>query len=249
MVYSATVDGNNDKLVKVTPNNELQLDIVTYDKEYSPYHNTWPHLLITGRTGTNGLGDHFFNDENITHIGLTPSDRSYYYFTNDNQIDLSVDVKINSFNKGNPINGVHAFQYLLFLEIYCDNACGPERIGYWFGFNLFDDRGICYEVDQGDVRLDEKTGMLTVLLPSKQFFTNGTLYISENNFAMNQWKHVQVNLSNMIDQLVNQIHLSGKPNVKASDLRYGGFNIGYEVHGEYWASMSFKNLKLTSTKR
>lgn len=247
-VYSATIDGNNDKLVKVTPNNEVQLDIATYGKEYSPYHNTWPHLLITGRTGVNGLGDWFFNDQNITKIGLTPSDRSYYYFSSDNQMDLSVDVKLNSFNKGNAINGIHAFQYLLFLEVYCDTACGNEKIGYWFGFNLFDDRGVCYEVDQGDVRLDEKTGMLTVLLPSKQVFTNGTIY-NGGNFVYNQWKNVRVNLSSMVDQLVNQIHLSGKPNVKASDLRYGGFNIGYEVHGEYWVSMSFKNLRLTSTKR
>ena len=250
-VYSATVNGNNDKLVKVTPNDEVQLDIVTYNKSYAAEGNTWPHLLITGRSGTNGLGNiDYFNERFKDHLtGLDESDRSYYYFTNDNQIDLSVDVKINSFNAGNDINGIRAFQYLLFLEIYCDTACGNRQVAYWFGFNLFDDRGKCYEVDQGDVRLDEKTGMLTVLLPSKQFFTNGTLFISKENFAMNQWKHVQVNLSSMIDQLVNQIHRYGNPNVKASDLRYGGFNIGYEVHGEYWASMSFKNLKLTSTKK
>ena len=247
-VYTAEQNGQNDKLVKVTPNDEVQLDIVTYGKEYSPYHNTWPHLLITGRTGTNGLGTYKHFQENMGLIGLNSSDMSYYYFTNDNQIDLSLDVRLNSFNKGNPINDVHAFQYLLFLEVYCDTACGNGQVGYWFGFNLFDDRGYCYETHEGDVRYDDKTGMLTVLLPSKQVFTNGTIY-NGGNFAYNQWKHVQVNLSSMIDQLVNQIHLTGKTNVKASDLRYGGFNIGYEVHGEYWVSMSFKNLRLTSTKR
>ena len=37
--------------------------------------------------------------------------------------------------------------------------------------------------------------------------------------------------------------------INQSDLRFGGFNIGYEIHGEYNISMSFKNLSLTSTKK
>ena len=249
-VYTADVNGTNDKLVKVTPNDEVQLDIVTYGKSYSPYGNTWPHLLITGRTGTNGLGvlDYFNARLNDGITGLTSADRSHFYFTNDNKINLSLDVKLNSYNKGNPINGVQAFQYLLFLEVYCDTACGNKQASYWFGFNLFDDRGVCYEPNQGDVRVDEKTKWLTVLLPSKGIYTNGTIY-NGGNFVYNQWKHVDIDVSKRINELVDQIHRTGLTNVKASDLRYGGFNIGYEVHGEYWTSMSFKNLSLTSTKK
>ena len=249
-VYTAEVNGNNDKLVKVTPSNEVQLDIVTYNKSYSASGNDWPHLLISGRTGLNGLGvlSHFEGRLQDGMTGLTPADKSFFYFNNDKQINLSLDVKLNSYNKGNPINGVSAFQYLIYLELYCDNACGNNQVAYWLGFNLFDDRGACYESNQGSVHIDEKTGMLTVLLPSKTIYTNGTLY-NGGNFAMNQWKHVQINLSERINELLNQIHLSGKTNVKASDLRYGGFNIGYEVHGEYWVSASFKNLSLTSTQK
>ena len=247
-VYTAEVNGSNDKLVKVTPDDEVQLDILTYGKTYSPDGNTWPHLLITGRSGTNGLGG-TFTDHNLDVVGLKPSDKSFYYFTNDNDIHLSLDVKLNSYNQGQKINGIHAFQFLLFLEVYCDKACGNEQAKYWFGFNLFDDRGVCLEADQGDVRRDDKTKWLTVLLPSKTIYTNGTIY-NDGNFVYNEWKHVDIDVSQRINELVYQINTKGGyPNVKASDLRYGGFNIGYEVHGEYWTSMSFKNLSLTSTKK
>ena len=227
------------------------MDIVTYGKSYPVEHNTWPHLLIAGRTGTNGLGEmSHFNGRLADHMtGLTEDDRSYFYFSPENYMHFTADVRLNSFNRGNPINGISALQYLLFFEVYCDTACGGSRVSYWYGFNLFDDRGICIESDQGDVRPDEKTGRLTVLLPSRAIYTNGMIYRGENNFAIGEWKHIDIDISARVNELVAQINQHGYPNVTASDLRYGGFNIGYEVHGEYWVSMSFKNLKLTSTKR
>lgn len=252
-VYTAEVNGSNDKVVKVTKNDEVQIHISTYGKTYSPYGNTWPHILITGRTGINGLGNIDMFNNNLPLVGLDNSYKSYYYFSPNNKIELSLDVKLDSYNKGNPINGVQAFQYLLFLEVYCDTACGSNQVAYWFGFNLFDDRGVVYYNNEGDVRVDEKTQMLTILLPTEGIYTNGTLYNkSTNSPVLNQWKHVYVNVSHRVGELLNQINIfrsnRGLSPIKASDLRYGGFNIGYEVHGEYWVIGSFKNLKLTSTR-
>ena len=251
-VYTAEVNGNNDKLVKVSPNDEVQLDISTYGKKYPATGNSWPHLLISGRTGTNGLGvlEHFNSRLQDGLTGLNESDRSYYYFSNDNQIDLSLDVKLNKYDKGKSINGVQAFQFLFYLEVYCDNACGGSQKLYWLGFNLLDDRGYFYYGNEGEAHVDEKTQSLVALLPTEGIYTNGSIYNKSNNsLVYNQWKHVQINLSQRINELLVQIHNQGYTNVKSSDLRYGGFNIGYEVHGEYWNSMSFKNLKLTSIKK
>jgi len=238
-ITAEQTDGTNDKLFRYK-DGEIQMQVNTFGKTYPAEGNTWPHLLITGATskpnGLSTLGP--FN-------AYVPADeKSYYYLSNDNQITFEVDVKLDFMEKGNPINDVLAAQIVAYLEIYDD----VNNQMYWLGFNLFDDRGVCYNIDQGYFNMDDQTSSYNLLLPSVSIYENEATIYNGGNIVYNDWRHVKVSITEKINELIYQLNLAGI-NVDRNKLRIGGFNMGYEIHGEYWIGASFKNLSLVSTKK
>ena len=146
-------------------------------------------------------------------------------------------------HKGNPINGEQAAQILLYLEVY-DEENGRM---YWVGSNLFDDRGFGYGFNEGYFAMDQQTQSYNILYPSLSVYQNQATIYNGGNIVYNDWRHVKVDLTGKIDELVYQLSLAGMT-VDRSKLRIGGFNMGYEIHGEYWIGTTFKNLSLTSQK-
>jgi hypothetical protein len=178
-------------------------------------------------------------------LAYVPVDeRSYYYLSNDNQITFEVDVRLDFMNKGNPINNVQAAQIVAYLEIYDE----VNNQMYWFGFNLFDDRGVGFGTDQGYFDMDEQTSSYNFMLPSMSVYENQATIYNGGNIVYNDWRHVKVDLTSKINELIYQLNQAGIT-VDRSKLRIGGFNMGYEIHGEYWIGASFKNLSLMSTKK
>lgn len=246
-------DGTNDKLV-VFKNGEVTMDINTFGKTYSPNGNTWPHLLVTSaQDSLNGL-----RNQRVFKNSVPLDEQKYYYLDNNsNNIIFSLDIKLNGFKKGNSINNISAAQFLSYLEIYCKadecmDSQGNSKL-FWFGFNLFDDRSD----NQGfNYSFDEHTkSTVTALSTSSIYCVNnkcGSEYSIYNNGNFSyDWHHVEVNVTDKIKEMVDRINNSGMYTKKLtpSDFWFGGFNIGYEIHGEYWISMSFKNLRLTSTDK
>ena len=230
------------------------MDINTFGKTYSPNGNTWPHLLVTSaQDSLNGL-----RNQRVFKNSVPLDEQKYYYLDNNsNNIIFSLDIKLNGFKKGNPINNISAAQFLSYLEVYCKadeciDSQGNSKL-FWFGFNLFDDRsdnqGFNYSFDE-----HTKTTVTLLSTPSIYCVNNrcGSEYSIYNNGNFSyDWHHVEVNVTDKIKEMVDRINNSGMYTKKLtpSDFWFGGFNIGYEIHGEYWISMSFKNLRLTSTDK
>lgn len=74
---------------------------------------------------------------------------------------------------------------------------------------------------------------------------------NNGNFVYNEWKTVNVNISNYIDDVVklaNEKQLFGR-NITQDDLFIGAVNIGFEIHGEYHIGMIMKDLQITSIEK
>lgn len=227
----------NNKLVAYNNDGEMHLAMNTFGLQYSDSEASgWPHLLLGGKENSKNCITNYYS--------LNKLEQKYYTFFN-NDIWYHVDVKLDLYNKGKPINGISAAQYLSYLMIR-----DKQTMKYvWFGFNLFDDR----KVNQGNYsNLDLHTNSYIYSLGTDTIYNgmNNSIY-NNGNFVYNEWRSVDVNVSNYIDDIIklaNEKQFFGR-NITEDDLFIGGFNIGYEIHGEYHIGMSMKNLQVTSVAR
>lgn len=230
-------NGTNTKLITYNNKGELTLAFNSFGMEYGNSASGWPHLLLDGMLGTSNK-QWYFNK-------YTKLEQKYHSFTN-NDIWYHVDVKLNYYTKGNPINGVQALQYLSYIEIH-DKEVPSNTI--WFGFNLFDDRS---GNQQSYTMMDEYTQNYIYHLGTSEIYgsMNKSIY-NNGNFIYSNWRSVDVNISNYIDdvvKIINNRNLFGR-NITKDDLYIGAVNIGFEIHGEYHASISMKNLQITSISK
>ncbi|MDD6224229.1 MAG: Ig-like domain-containing protein [bacterium] len=242
-ILNANNNGINNKLITYNKNGFMKLDINTFGASYSTEASGWPHLLLAGKYYPNNV-QNFYSQENELR-------QKYNSFKDANgkwnDVIFNVDLKLDLMTKGNPIRGVQAAQYLSFIEI--KDKKGHNMI--WFGFNLFDDRA---EAQGYLTQLDQKTQKYIYLLSTPQVYNGmGNSIYNNGNIAYGQWKTASVNVSKYIRRVVDFLNGNNESGallwgrrVEAKDLYIGGFNIGYEIHGEYHMAMNMRNLKLYS---
>ncbi len=182
----------------------------------------WPHLLLE-------------------QSPLAINDSNAAYYSCDNRIVFSCDIRLAGYELTTNADGVNAAQYLAYFYMSGKNT--DEFI--WFGVNLFDDRGLQDTSWSVDFAPGSHNMIYTVStkgtygLPLRSIYKKG---ISE--------KFTKV-IIDLTPYMQNCIARANKDNTfgrqaDISDFQITGMNIGFELHGNIKCSVESKNLSLKS---
>ena len=194
------------------------------DGEYS----WWPHLL---------LNQHFSN--------LTEDQRKKNSADAD-RIFMDIDVRVLDFKKNPVPEGHHSLTFPIFFYLRCDDAPGS--------FIYFGAGGIIHNAYKPSLTpawtTDTAAHRFIYGTPMADLY-NGM----ENSYnpaqgvylSSDEWKHLRIDLTPHLDRCIEWANRDNAFNVKVSkeNLYFAGANIGFEIFGNYDATVEFKNFDMT----
>ncbi len=226
-----TITDGKTKTVTFNPDDNsisMRLNASGVYKGQPAGESNWPHLLLE-------------QSPIIDYDSLCEKDKSFYNCSADRLV-LSLDIKLRDFKNTTNNEGINAVQYLAYL--YLTDVDKNNFI--WFGINLFDSRGYqdtYWAPDSvGGLMIYSLSTKDTFGLKNRSLYRNGKPYVSED------WVHVEIDLTQHIQQLIKKANKSDAftKTFSDGDFYISGVNIGFEIHGNYDCTVDIKDFKLTS---
>ena len=194
------------------------------DGEYS----WWPHLLLNQGQGV-----------------LTGEERKKNGADAD-RVFMDIDVRVLDF-KHNPVKeGHHSLTFPIFFYLRCDDAPG-SFIYFGAGGIIHNNHNpslnpawttdsAAHRYIYGTPMADLYNGMENSYNPDHGVFLSGE-----------EWKHLRIDLTPHLDRCIEWANRDNAYNVKVSkdNLYFAGANIGFEIFGNYDATVEFKNFNMT----
>ena len=192
----------------------------------------WPHLLL---------------DQTYTKFPKELRERNG---ADADRIYMELDVRVLDF-KDNPVmEGHHSLTFPIFFYLLCDDAPGGK---IWFGGGAvihsnpnpslqpaWGTDSAAHQYMYGVPMADVYDGMENSYNPEPG------VYLSSN-----EWKHLRVDLTPHLDRCIEWANRDNAYGVKVSreNLYFAGANIGFEIFGNYDATVEFKNFDLISYRK
>ena len=166
------------------------------------------------------------------------------------RIFMEIDVRVLDF-KDTPVKeGHYSLTFPIFFYLLCDDAPGGK---IWFGgggiihssYNPHLQPGwgtdsAAHQYMYGTPMADLYNGMENSYNPAPGVYLSGE-----------EWKHLRIDLTPHIERCIEWANRDNAYGVKVSkeNLYFAGANIGFEIHGNYDATVEFKNFDLISYRK
>lgn len=189
----------------------------------------WPHLLI--------------EQAPIADYEVLSDNEKLFYRCDSDRIVLRLDIRIKDFKDTTNHNGINACQYLAYF--YLKGVNSQDFI--WFGVNLFDSRGL--QDKYWSIDTAGSNNMIYTISTKDTFGSyRKTLYRNNKPYVNDEWTHIELDLTEYIDDFIAKANSSGiyKTKFSKKDFYIGGTNIGFEIHGNYDCTIDIKDFQITS---
>ena len=188
----------------------------------------WPHLLL---------------NQHITN--LTEEQRKKNS-ANADRIFMDIDVRVLDF-KQNPVKeGHHSLTFPIYFYLRCDDA--PGSFIYFSGGGIIHNSykpsldpawardSAAHRYIYGTPMADLYNGMENSYNPEHGVYLSGE-----------EWKHLRIDLTPHLERCIEWANRDNAYGVKVSkdNLYFAGANIGFEIFGNYDATVEFKNFDMT----
>ena len=189
----------------------------------------WPHLLIEQR--------------NICdYKNMTDPEEKKFYSTAGDKIFAQFDIRLTNFEPTTNPEDLNACQFVAY--VYLQRVDGNH---IYFGFNPFDNRGPIKFLWK------KETGGPNWIygLPTEVTYggvENSLCPTPHNVLVSDEWKHVEVDLTPHIDNIIemaNKDMIFGKKVCK-EDFYFSGTNVGFETHANINCTIDIRNYNIVT---
>ena len=159
---------------------------------------------------------------------------------------VEFDIRVTDFKDTINTQGNNVFSFLIYYYLQTDKS--PSDL-IWFGLKAINKLGANSSINPG-WSPDSAAHQYMYGIPQVVIFDGleNTLNPEPGKIVLNEWKHVRLDVTPHIDRAVewaNRDKAFGTV-VTKEDLYFSGVNIGFEIHGNYDATVEFKNFNMVS---
>ena len=159
---------------------------------------------------------------------------------------VEFDIRVTDFKDTINSQGNNVFSFLIYYYLQTDKS--PSDL-IWFGLKAINKLGANSSINPG-WSPDSAAHQYMYGIPQAVIFDGleNTLNPEPGKIVLNEWKHVRLDVTPHIDRAVewaNRDKAFGTV-VTKDDLYFSGVNIGFEIHGNYDATVEFKNFNMVA---